>query len=160
MANSHLVHGHGGDSRSEWDMLDRVERPCAYACATIGSDVVAVGRAVADTGWAGVFGMATLPEVRGKGAARKVLAALAAWAGEHEAGRMYLQESVTTSRLSGCTSGRVSVNTVTATRPEALLAALFKLSFTQSVEGVEAQLNADRARHPRLSCEWRQRRSW
>jgi GNAT superfamily N-acetyltransferase len=72
-------------------MLDRVERPCAYACATIGSDVVAVGRAVADTGWAGVFGMATLPEVRGKGAARKVLAALAAWAGEHEAGRMYLQ---------------------------------------------------------------------
>src|SRR6266508_6437028 len=57
----HAVHDHGGDSRSEWDMLDRVERPCAYACAMIGDDVVAVGRAVADTGWAGVFGMATLP---------------------------------------------------------------------------------------------------
>ncbi|MGH3389161.1 MAG: GNAT family N-acetyltransferase [Actinomadura sp.] len=82
---------HGGDSRSESDMLDRVERPGGYACATIGDDVAAVGRAVADTGWAGVFGMATLPEARGKGAARHVLAALAGWAGAHGADRMYLQ---------------------------------------------------------------------
>ena len=29
----HAVHGHGGDTRSEWEMLDRVDRPCAYACA-------------------------------------------------------------------------------------------------------------------------------
>ncbi|MCT9930379.1 GNAT family N-acetyltransferase [Planotetraspora sp. A-T 1434] len=82
---------HGGDSRSEWDLLGRVEQPSAYACAVIGDDVLAVGRAVADTGWAGVFGMATLPEARGKGAARDVLAALAGWAGAHQAGRMYLQ---------------------------------------------------------------------
>lgn len=87
----HALHGHGRDSRSEWDMLGRVERPCAYACAVIGDDVVAVGRAVADTGWAGVFGMATLPEARGKGAGCNVLAALADWAGAHEADRMYLQ---------------------------------------------------------------------
>jgi ribosomal protein S18 acetylase RimI-like enzyme len=33
----------------------------------------------------------TLPEARGKGAARNVLAALADWAGLHEADRMYLQ---------------------------------------------------------------------
>ncbi|WP_271221728.1 GNAT family N-acetyltransferase [Streptosporangium carneum] len=85
------VHGHDGDPRAEWDMLGRVERPCAYAGAMIGDDVLAVGRAVADTGWAGVFGMATLPEARGRGAARAVLAALAEWAGAHEAGRMYLQ---------------------------------------------------------------------
>lgn len=85
------VHGRGGESRSERDMLGRVERPCAYACAMVGDDVLAVGRAVADTGWAGVFGMATLPEARGKGAARDVLAALADWAGAHEADRMYLQ---------------------------------------------------------------------
>jgi GNAT superfamily N-acetyltransferase len=50
-----------------------------------------VGRAVADTGWAGVFGMATLPQARGRGAARAVLAALAGWAGTHRADRMYLQ---------------------------------------------------------------------
>lgn len=85
------VHGHGGDPRSEWDMLARVQRPCAYARAVLGDEVVAVGRAVADTGWAGVFGMATLPEARGNGAARSVLAALAGWAGAHQADRMYLQ---------------------------------------------------------------------
>jgi N-acetylglutamate synthase len=85
------VHGQGRGSRPERDMLDRLDRPCAYACAMIGDDVVAVGRAVADTGWAGVFGMATLPWARGKGAARAVLAALAGWAGAHGAGRMYLQ---------------------------------------------------------------------
>lgn len=85
------VHGQGGDSRSEWDMLARVRLPSAYACAMAGDDVVAVGRAVADAGWAGVFGMATLPAARGKGAARTVLAALADWAGAHQADRMYLQ---------------------------------------------------------------------
>jgi ribosomal protein S18 acetylase RimI-like enzyme len=35
--------------------------------------------------------MATLPGARGQGAARNVLAALADWAGAHEADRMYLQ---------------------------------------------------------------------
>jgi GNAT superfamily N-acetyltransferase len=87
----HAVHGDGGDSRSAWDMLGRVERPGVYACAMIGDDVLAVGRAVADTGWAGVFGMATLPEARGREAARTVLAALADWAGAQQADRMYLQ---------------------------------------------------------------------
>jgi N-acetylglutamate synthase len=87
----HVVNGHSGDSRSEWDMLGRVARPGAYASAMIGDDVVAVGRAVADTGWAGVFGIVTLPEARRKGAARTVLGALADWAGVHDADRMYLQ---------------------------------------------------------------------
>jgi len=85
------VHGGGWDPRAEWDMLERVPGPSAYACAMIGDDVAAVGRAVADTGWAGVFGMATQPAARGKGAARHVLAALAGWAVAHDAGRMYLQ---------------------------------------------------------------------
>jgi ribosomal protein S18 acetylase RimI-like enzyme len=83
----HAVHGHGG----EWDLLTRVEQPSAYASVTVGADLVAVGRAVADDGWAGVFGMATLPRARGKGAAREVLAALADWACTQAADRMYLQ---------------------------------------------------------------------
>ena len=87
----HAVHGGGWDARAEWDMLARVRGPSAYACAMIGDDVAAVGRAVADTGWAGVFGMATQPAARGRGAAREVLAALAGWARAHAAGRMYLQ---------------------------------------------------------------------
>jgi GNAT superfamily N-acetyltransferase len=82
---------HGGDAGSERDLLDRVDGPGAYATALIGDDAVAVGRAVADAGWAGVFGMATLPEARGQGAGRGLLAALAGWAGAHGADRMYLQ---------------------------------------------------------------------
>jgi GNAT superfamily N-acetyltransferase len=87
----HAVHGHGGDLRSEREMLDRVKAPSVYARAAIGDVVVAVGRAVVDDGWAGVFGMATRPAARGKGAARSVLASLAQWADDRGAGRMYLQ---------------------------------------------------------------------
>ena len=102
-------------------MLERVPRPSAYACAMVGDDVAAVGRAVADTGWAGVFGMATRPAARGKGAARQVLAALAGWAGAHGAGRMYLQVERDNGPVCGCTSRRVSVKyagTTTAPRGE------------------------------------------
>ena len=87
----HAVHGHGGDPRAESGTLGRVALPAAYASVLVGDAVVAVGRAVADTGWAGVFGMATRPEARGTGAGRGVLAALARWAGEHQAERMHLQ---------------------------------------------------------------------
>ncbi|GAA2985629.1 GNAT family N-acetyltransferase [Streptosporangium longisporum] len=81
------VHGHDG----ERELLARVEAPSAYASVIAGTEVVAVGRAVADDGWAGVFGMATLPQARGRGASRRVLAALAAWARTRGVDRMYLQ---------------------------------------------------------------------
>ncbi|MDQ1647248.1 MAG: hypothetical protein QOJ50_3432 [Cryptosporangiaceae bacterium] len=68
-----------------------MELPSAYARAMAGDEVVAVGRAVADTGWAGLFGMATIPRARGTGAARTVLAALATWANTQRADRLYLQ---------------------------------------------------------------------
>ncbi|MGH4007801.1 MAG: GNAT family N-acetyltransferase [Pseudonocardiaceae bacterium] len=93
----------------------REGRRCACAaagclrCAMIGNGVVAVGRVVADDGWAGVFGMATLSHARGKGAARSVLAALADWVGAHEADRMYLQVESDNIRHSGCTSGGVGL---------------------------------------------------
>jgi ribosomal protein S18 acetylase RimI-like enzyme len=72
-------------------MLGRVEPPSAYASVIAGNRVLGVGRAVADRGWAGVFGMATVPEARGRGVARAVLAALAGWAQARGAERMYLQ---------------------------------------------------------------------
>jgi ribosomal protein S18 acetylase RimI-like enzyme len=86
----HSVNGHG-DPRPEWEMLLRADLPSVYACAMIGEDAVAVGRAVADSGWVGVFNMATSPEARGKGAARTVLAGLAEWSRAQGAERMYLQ---------------------------------------------------------------------
>lgn len=53
--------------------------------------MVAVGRAVEDTGWVGVFGMGTVATARGRGAASSVLAALASWAGGRGARLLYLQ---------------------------------------------------------------------
>ncbi len=87
----HAVHDAGGDPRADWDMLSRVDRPSAYARAMIDDEVVAVGRGVVDSGWVGVFGMATLRAARGKGGGRDVLVALAEWAAAHDAQRMYLQ---------------------------------------------------------------------
>ena len=85
------VHGAESDPGPERNLLRRVKRPSAYASVLTEAGVIAVGRAVAETGWAGVFGMATLPDARGRGAAKAVLAALARWAGDHGAGHMYLQ---------------------------------------------------------------------
>lgn len=48
--------------------------PSAFVTATVDGDPVAVARAVADTGWVGVFGLATLPTARRRGAAGRVLA--------------------------------------------------------------------------------------
>jgi GNAT superfamily N-acetyltransferase len=87
----HAVSGHGGDPRVEWDVLARVSQQSAYASAVEGDEVLAVGRAVVDGGWAGVFGMATLPQARGRGAAGSVLAMLAGWASAWGADGMYLQ---------------------------------------------------------------------
>ncbi|GAA4888124.1 GNAT family N-acetyltransferase [Streptomonospora salina] len=86
------VHGYTAESAiPEKAMLARVRGPSAYARAVTGNGTVAVGRAVAEAGWAGVFSMATLPEARGGGAAGRVLAALAEWARQQGADRMYLQ---------------------------------------------------------------------
>jgi GNAT superfamily N-acetyltransferase len=85
------VHGGAADPGPERDMLHRVDRPSGYASVSTAAGVVAVGRAVADTGWAGVFGMATRPHARGTGAGRQILAGLARWAADHGAGQMYLQ---------------------------------------------------------------------
>ena len=58
------------------------------AKALLDNEIVSEAYAVADTGWTGVFGMATVPAAQGRGAARAVLAALAAWA---PTTRLYLQ---------------------------------------------------------------------
>ena len=85
------VQGQHGDVRAEEELLDRIALPCTYASAVLEEEVVAVGRAVVEAGWAGIFGMATLPRARGRGAARAVLAALADWAVAHAADQLYLQ---------------------------------------------------------------------
>jgi GNAT superfamily N-acetyltransferase len=69
-------------------MLERVTQPTAYASALGGASL---GRAVYEDGWAGIFGMATRPDARGRGGAASVLAALSNWAFDLGATRLYLQ---------------------------------------------------------------------
>ena len=77
--------------RPELRVLQRVEPPSAYLTVFDSDQPIAVGRAVADTGWTGVFGMATLPAARRRGAAKRVLSAIAGWALNQQAPRIYLQ---------------------------------------------------------------------
>jgi GNAT superfamily N-acetyltransferase len=78
------------DPAPEWRLLRRVDGRSAYATASVFDHPVAVGRAVVDTGWVGVFNMATLPAARRKGAASAVLVALAEWAISQGLEHMYL----------------------------------------------------------------------
>ena len=73
------------------DVRLRAELTSAYVTVSADRGPVAIGRAVADDGWTGVFGMATAPGARRRGAARLVLAAIAGWARRQDAPRLYLQ---------------------------------------------------------------------
>jgi N-acetylglutamate synthase len=72
-------------------MLEGIGPPAGYATAARAGRPLAIGRAVAERGFAGVFTMATVPEARGQGLGTAVLAALAGWADGHGATRLYLQ---------------------------------------------------------------------
>lgn len=82
---------HGEDPAVERERLARVPAPSGYALLRREGVPVAVGRSVAEDGWAGVFGMVTLPGERGRGAGGAILSALAGWASDHGARGMYLQ---------------------------------------------------------------------
>lgn len=86
-----IHHGEGAHRESEEALLARVESPSAFACATLDGEPVSIARAAADTGWAGVFDVVTLPQARRDGAARAVLAALARWAASQGCAGLYLQ---------------------------------------------------------------------
>lgn len=72
-------------------VLGLVRLPSAYALMSLDGAPVAVGRAVLDGRWIGIYSMATLPAARRRGAARAVLLALAEWGADHDARRAYLQ---------------------------------------------------------------------
>lgn len=80
-----------GDPAAELRLFHRIDRPSGYATALIDDEPVAVGLAVAEGDWTGVFGMATLPTARGNGAGKAVLAALARWAADQDAAHTYVQ---------------------------------------------------------------------
>lgn len=83
-----------GDARERGllvQMLRGVPAPTAYASARVDDTVVAVGRAVAQEGYLGVYSMAVLPPWRGRGFGRDVLRALGQWGLRHGARTTHLQ---------------------------------------------------------------------
>jgi ribosomal protein S18 acetylase RimI-like enzyme len=76
-------------------IVARVDRPCLFASIRRGDVAVACGLGVSDDGWVGIFSMATRPEHRGRGLARRILGALAAWAIERGDDHLYLQVTAT-----------------------------------------------------------------
>ena len=62
-----------------------------YLVAYAGGRIVGVGTAMLEDGLAGIFSMATAPDMRRRGIASAVLARLLAWSWEHGAAHAYLQ---------------------------------------------------------------------
>jgi GNAT superfamily N-acetyltransferase len=81
----------GARPRAERALLARVPGPSAYVTVEHEGEPVAVGRAFADDGWAGVFSLTTRPAARRGGGGSAVLAALADWALDQGCDFLYLQ---------------------------------------------------------------------
>lgn len=84
-----------GRLRAYGHMLGQLGPAVATAVLPVDETPAAVGLAVLERGWTGVYAMGTKPEVRRRGAATAVLYALARWAQGRGASRMYLQVEVT-----------------------------------------------------------------
>lgn len=72
-------------------IVQRIAPRAGFALARMAGEAAAVGLAVAERGWCGIFCMETLPNARRRGAATSVLHKLAQWALAQGAEQMYLQ---------------------------------------------------------------------
>lgn len=82
---------HTDSARVGEAVISRIAAPVAFARVRRDGRDAGMGLFAADTGWAGVFAMATRPDLRGQGIATGVLGAGARWAVRQGASRMYLQ---------------------------------------------------------------------
>ena len=71
--------------------LARIGPRAGFALARIDGHPAAAALGVRTNAWVGIFSMFTVPEYRNKGLGRAVLAALAEWANQQGAPRLYLQ---------------------------------------------------------------------
>ena len=72
-------------------IMDTIIAPARYALALRHGEPVAVGSAVVQGDWVGLFNIATLPQWRRQGAAQAILRTLLAWGLAQGASRTYLQ---------------------------------------------------------------------
>jgi GNAT superfamily N-acetyltransferase len=80
-----------GDARERLETLSRVPAPRAFALLHRQGEPAAIGACAAEGDWAGVFAMRTDPRFRRQGLARRVLAALMAFAQGAGAVQAWLQ---------------------------------------------------------------------
>jgi GNAT superfamily N-acetyltransferase len=89
------VHGTDEETRARLGTFARrlgnVPRPLGVVRLGARDAPDAVGLGILADEWVGVYGMATRPSARRRGAGRAVVHALAAWARDSDAPRMYLQ---------------------------------------------------------------------
>ncbi|MEM7031390.1 MAG: GNAT family N-acetyltransferase [Chloroflexota bacterium] len=72
-------------------ILARIAPQVGYALLTLEGQPAAMGLAVVERGWVGIFSMATQPAFRRRGLATSVIRALAIWGQEKQATQFYLQ---------------------------------------------------------------------
>ena len=82
---------YGAAPRIFLDLIARIQAPLAFVSIHDGGVAAAVGMAVAEDGWVGLFEIGTHPGHRRRGLARQVVGALLAWGVEHGAAGAYLQ---------------------------------------------------------------------
>lgn len=72
-------------------IYDRIEPELGYATVSVESEVVAVGAAVVDSGFVGLFGLVTADRHRRNGYGSQLVKRLLAWGAERGASSAYLQ---------------------------------------------------------------------
>jgi len=73
-------------------IFQQISQPCAYITLfNEQNQPAAIGVGVAERGWVGIFGMATLPQFRRQGAASQIIRTLAEWGEQQQAKQLYLQ---------------------------------------------------------------------
>lgn len=85
------LYGRADNTRIGHEVISRIAAPAAYLSAHQDGRPVGIGLVVADTGWAGVFCMATHPGHRRRGVAAAILRTGARWAAARGIDRLYLQ---------------------------------------------------------------------
>lgn len=72
-------------------LLDGIAPETTFALLSIDGQPAATGLGVLDRGWVGVFGIATVPQFRRRGAATAIVRSIAEWGEQRGAENLYLQ---------------------------------------------------------------------
>ena len=83
--------GTRGSTAQYRTLLTRIEPPACYGLVRVDGEPVAIGQAVADGEWVGLYAIATDPRRRRQGHGRALVRQLLAWGNGQGATRSYLQ---------------------------------------------------------------------